>query len=429
MAEDQALRQCQNQVFLISGMQWGDECKGKLVADLSINADVIAKFNGGHNAGHEVVFRGKTHKFHLIPCGVIHEKTINVLGNGVVIHLKSLLDEVNELRNIGVEVLDRLLISARAHLILDIHIDMDRNMEEKRSVTTSGLKIGTTLKGVGPCYTTKSARTGVLVGHMLHWKSFETRVHNLFHFHSTASNAAELAQQEIEKHKEYFKIIKNCITDTEDYIADAIAQGKRVLLEASNGSLLDLGLGTYPFVTSSNTLTCGPYRGLGIAPNTPIYRIGVLKSYQTRIGFGPFPTELFDDTYKHMQIIGMEIGVSTGRKRRCGWLDLPAARYAQRINDFHCINLTKLDVLSGVKVLKICIDYKNKTTGEIMKRGTFPCTEEMFQEYEQIYKEFQGWDEDISKIREYQELPAAAKTFVEYIQGDLGVFIKWVCIM
>ncbi|GBE60613.1 adenylosuccinate synthetase [Babesia ovata] len=328
------------------------------------------------------------------------------------------------LRGHGIEVMDRLLISDRAHLLLDAHIEIDRNMEKARKA--AGGEIGTTLRGIGPCHATRSSRTGVLVGSLLHWDFFKKSVMDIYKIHTDVETSEKMAIEEIERHAALYKIFSRCICDTGYFISEAIRAGKRVLLEGANGSLLDINMGTYPFVTSSTTLACGSYVGLGVPLNSPMFRIGILKCYQTRVGMGPFPTEFFDENYDHIQKDGTEIGVSTCRLRRCGWLDLVAARYIQRLNCFHVVYLTKLDVLTGLKEIKVCVDYRNKRTGDLLERGRFPATTAMLDEYEPVYKVFPSWNDDISELDAYDKLPENARTYVEFVEKELGTFIQWI---
>ncbi|GFE54796.1 adenylosuccinate synthetase [Babesia ovis] len=413
-----------HKVFLASGMQWGDEGKGKAVVTFAKDVDIVAKYNGGHNAGHQIILDGREYKLHLLPGGVMHPHVINVLGHGMVIHLESLLKEINILSEHNIDCLDRLLISDRAHILLNAHADIDRKMENRRM--SGGGKIGTTLRGIGPCYSTKSSRTGVRMGELLHWDHFKRRVMDFYRIHGDLDTFENLANEEIEKHKRLYDIFSKCICDTGYYISEAIKAGKRILLEGSNGSLLDIDMGTYPFVTSSTTLAYGIYVGLGIPLNAPVFRIGILKCYQTRVGMGPFPTEFFDENYQHIQKDGTEIGVSTARVRRCGWLDLVAARYVQRLNCFDSVYLTKLDVLTGLKEVKVCVDYRNKITGEILERGRFPATTASLEEYEPIYKTFAGWAQDISNVSCYEKLPENVRTYIEFVEHDLDTFVQWV---
>ncbi|AFZ80721.1 adenylosuccinate synthetase, putative [Theileria equi strain WA] len=412
-----------HKVLLVSGMQWGDEGKGKVVSDLSKEADVLARYNGGHNSGHDVVLNGVQYKLHLLPCGSMHENTKIVLGNGVVINIENLLKEVDILAQNGISLLDRLYISERAHLIFNIHAEIDCKQESDLSKKYG--EIGTTKKGIGPSYSTKSLRTGIMIGEMLHWETFSELVHRLMHS-CTTNNPDQLAEKELARHKEMFKKIEHCIVDTSFLITKAVENGQKVFFEGANGVLLDLSLGTYPYVTSSNTTTSGIYNGLGISPSIPVFRIGVLKAYQTRIGSGPFPTELFGEVYDKLQTTGMEVGVTSGRKRRCGWLDLVSVRYAQLTNGFNVINLTKLDIMSIFDTIKVCVDYKHSKTGAILPRGSFPATSFQFSQYEPVYKEFPGWRTDLSEITKFEDLPAEAKAYVEFIENDLGVWIQWI---
>ncbi|ORM40492.1 Adenylosuccinate synthetase [Babesia sp. Xinjiang] len=425
-----------HKVILAAGMQWGDEGKGKAVATFARDVDIVAKYNGGHNAGHQIILNGKQYKLHLLPSGTIYTNTINVLGHGMVIHLSSLLNEINILAEHGIEILDRLLISDRAHLLLDAHVEIDRKMEKRRmssggnislgsSICNAG-EIGTTLRGIGPCYSTKSSRTGVRVGTMLHWEDFKKRVLDFYRIHGDPETFENMASEEIERQKKLYDIFSKCICDTGYFMSEAIKAGRRILLEGSNGSLLDIDAGTYPYVTSSTTLACGTYLGLGVPLDSPMFRIGLLKCYQTRVGMGPFPTEFFDENYQHIQKDGTEIGVSTSRLRRCGWLDLVAARYVQRLNCFHTIYFTKLDVLTGLKEIRVCVDYRNKITGNVLERGRFPATTALLEEFEPVYKTFAGWTQDISNVRNYDELPEKARNYVEFVEAQLDTFIQWI---
>ncbi|GIX63222.1 adenylosuccinate synthetase [Babesia caballi] len=382
-----------HKAFLVAGMQWGDEGKGKAVTTFAKDVDVNAKYNGGHNAGHEIVLNGRQYKLHLLPGGCLYPSTTNVLGHGMVIHLTSLLEEIEILREHGIEVLDRLLISDRAHLLLDAHIEIDRRMEKAR--LSSGGQIGTTLRGIGPCHATRSSRTGVLVGSMLHWDSFKKNVMDIYKIHTDPETSEKMAAEEIARHEKLYNIFSRCICDTGYFISEAVREGKRILLEGANGSLLDINM-------------------------------GILKCYQTRVGMGPFPTEFFDENYNHIQKDGTEVGISTSRVRRCGWLDLVAARYVQRLNCFNAIQLTKLDVLTGLKEIKVCVDYRNVKTGDLLERGRFPATTAMLEEFEPVYKTFPSWSESISNVVNYAHLPERARQYVEFVEKELSCFIQWV---
>ncbi|UKJ89356.2 adenylosuccinate synthase [Theileria orientalis] len=418
-----------HKVILISGMQWGDEGKGKLVSHLSPDFDLFARYNGGHNSGHEVMIDNVAYKLHLLPCGSLSRRALNVLGNGVVIHLESLIREIETLKKAGISIENRLFISERAHLIFDFHIELDKGNEADLRKYAS--KIGTTKRGIGPSYSTKCARTGIMIGEMFNWPNFEVLVKNLCHRMNIGrlsdEEIEEVANRELKKQREYFKVLKHCIVDVSFMIRQYIKTGKRVFFEGANGVLLDLSLGTYPFVTSSNTTSSGVYNGLGLNPSLPILKIGVLKCYQTRVGDGPFPTELFDETFEKLSKEGNEYGVSTGRSRRCGWLDMVAAKYAQETNGFDLINLTKLDVLSHLNEIKVCVSYKDKTTGRLLEDGRFPSCIYKFDEFEPVYKTFPGWPgEDLSKCTKFEDLPENCREYIKYIETELSVPIQWI---
>ncbi|UKJ99974.2 adenylosuccinate synthase [Theileria orientalis] len=418
-----------HKVILISGMQWGDEGKGKLVSHLSPDFELFARYNGGHNSGHEVIINNVAYKLHLLPCGSLSRDAVNVLGNGVVVHLESLINEIETLKKAGISMENRLFISNRAHLIFDFHIELD-NLNEN-DLRKYASKIGTTKRGIGPSYATKCSRAGIMVGEMFNWPNFEVLLkalcHRVYVGRLTDEEIEELSNKELVKQKKHFEAIKNCIVDVSFMIRQYIKNGKRVFFEGANGALLDLSLGTYPFVTSSNTTPSGVYNGLGLSPSVPILKIGVLKSYQTRVGDGPFPTELFDETFEKLSTKGNEYGVSTGRSRRCGWLDMVAAKYAQETNGFDLINLTKLDVLSHLDEVKVCVKYKDKTTGRLLEDGRFPSCIYEFDHLEPVYKTFPGWPgEDLSKCTEFQDLPENCREYIKYIETELNVPIQWI---
>uniref|UniRef100_A0A3B0MUS7 Adenylosuccinate synthetase n=1 Tax=Theileria annulata TaxID=5874 RepID=A0A3B0MUS7_THEAN len=425
-------RRCYDKVLLISGMQWGDEGKGKLVTHLSKDFDLVARYNGGHNSGHEMYLDGVKYKLHSLPCGVLVPNTLNVLGNGVVVHLESLLSEIDGLLKLGIDLTNRLFISERAHLVLDLHIAIDSQLESEQGEYST--TIGTTKRGIGPTNSTKCKRTGIQLGELLNWDNFEKLLtkltYKLNHENKVFSNSdlADLLNKELEIYKTNFSKIAHCVCDTSYMIQKYIKEGKKVFFEGANGALLDLALGTYPYVTSSNTTTSGVYNGLGISPSVKILKVGVLKAYQTRAGQGPFPTELFDDNYVKLQSHGSEVGVTTGRTRRCGWLDLVSAKYVQGFSGFDLINLTKLDILSQFDEVKLCTNYKHKVTGEFLEEGRYPNCCYQFDEYEPVYKTMPGWKTDISDFKTFEQLPQNAQNYVLFIEEYLGVFIHWVCL-
>ncbi|PFH33368.1 putative adenylosuccinate synthetase [Besnoitia besnoiti] len=411
-------------VVVVLGAQWGDEGKGKLVDILSARADVCARFNGGHNAGHTLVVEGRKYSMHLLPCGILHDHTTSVIGNGVVLHLKSLLQELEHIRDIQPDALNRLVISSRVHLLFDIHQRVDGVQEEAKA--KAGKAIGTTLRGIGPCYSTKASRNGLRAGDLLNFEVFEAKYIRL---------AQELKQrygiifdetEELERHRHYASVFRDRIIDTVSFLHNCIRERKKILVEGANATLLDLDFGTYPYVTSSTTTVGGVCTGLGLPPRLVGLSVGVVKAYTTRVGEGPFPTELLDATGAHLRDKGAEYGTTTGRPRRCGWIDIPALLYTSRINCFDCLNLTKLDVLSGLRELKICVAYKNKTSSAIMPQGYFPCTAEEFSLLEPVYECVPGWDGSLEHCKTVADFPEAARAYVRRLEQLLSIRCWWI---
>lgn len=334
------------------GAQWGDEGKGKLADLLAKDYDIIARFNGGANAGHTIVHDGKKFAFHLLPCGLIHSHTINLIGNGVVLHLPALFEELNELHSQGIDTSGRILVSNRTHLLFDFHQAVDGYLEKGRG--KGG--IGTTKKGIGPAYTSKATRNGLRAGHLIEWESFQQSFKSLAQQHMDMYGIKIDIEKELKEIKKYRDIMieKKMIVDGIQLINQAHKNGKRILTEGANAVMLDLDFGTYPYVTSSSTTAGGVCTGLGLSPNKISTTIGVVKAYTTRVGGGPFPTELTDDLCgglrprgapgtdigAHLQKVGAEIGVTTGRKRRCGWLDVVVLKYSNSINGYSGLNIT-----------------------------------------------------------------------------------------
>ncbi|ESS33463.1 putative adenylosuccinate synthetase [Toxoplasma gondii VEG] len=421
------VKQCHGEgspLVVVVGAQWGDEGKGKLVDILSARADVCARFNGGHNAGHTLEIDGVRYGMHLLPCGIFHTHTIGVIGNGMVIHLKSLLSELEQIQKINPDALNRLLISSRAHLLFDIHQKIDGLQEEAKAKV--GDAIGTTRRGIGPCYATKALRSGIRVGELLNFKVFETKYSRLVQELKEQYRLEFDDKEELERHRRYASILAERITDTAAYIRKSVNERKRILVEGANAALLDVDFGTYPYVTSSNTTVGGVCTGLGIPPRFIGLSVGVVKAYTTRVGEGPFPTELTDAIGLHLREKGGEYGTTTGRPRRCGWIDIPALVYTAQINCFDCINLTKLDVLSELKELKICISYKNKETSAIVAPGEFPCSAEEFSLLEPVYESMAGWNGSLEKCKTLEDLPEAAKAYVRRIEQLLSVQCRWI---
>lgn len=412
-------------VVAVLGCQWGDEAKGKLVGLMCPYADVCCRFNGGSNAGHTLVIKNKRYPLHLVPCGILQESTLNFIGNGVVLHLKSLLEELQNLKDAVPNALQRLFISSRAHLLFDFHIKADALMEEKKE--ENGTKIGTTCKGIGPCYSTKASRLGLRVADLSNFEIFKKKYRTLLKY-MVATYGIEFnqADDELKRHAEYFKTLQHQIVDGVEWLHSNIQQNKVILAEGANATLLDLDFGTYPFVTSSSTTAGGVCTGLGIPPNQIRLTIGVMKAYTTRVGLGPFPTELYDAFGETLREQGHEYGTTTGRPRRCGWFDAQLVRYSVRINGIQLVNLTKLDVLSKLTEIKVCHSYKNRISGNLFNHGSLPVTNEDYENVEPLYKTLEGWNCSITHCRHYNDLPDKAKIYINYIEELVQCPIVWI---
>lgn len=406
------------QISAIIGSQWGDEGKGKLVDILAPNYDLVARCQGGSNAGHTIVVKGKKFAFHLIPSGLLHDNTIGIIGNGVVMHIPTLLEEIKILEEHGISVKDRLKISDRSHLLFDYHMIVDGLQEGKLGQE----KIGTTKKGIGPCYSQKALRTGLRVGDLKFFKHFEENLkRNLLELQKQFSFEYNL-EAEIKRYREYADLLSPMIADTVNILHQSMDQGKKILIEGANGTLLDLDFGTYPFVTSSNASLGGACTGLGIPPVKIQECIGIVKAYTTRVGSGPFPTELNDELGNQIRERGKEYGTVTGRPRRCGWLDTVVLQYSHRINHYTAINLTKFDILSGIPELKIGVAY----TYQGKAFPSFPSQLEVLSHVEVEYESMPGWEEDISSVRSFAKLPATARNYVTRIEELVGCPIRWI---
>lgn len=409
---------------LLLGLQWGDEGKGKIVDVLTSKYDIIARFQGGPNAGHTLEFDGIKHVLRTIPSGIFHQKSINIIGNGVVIDPIVFQKEIEGLAKFNVDVQSRLFISRKAHLILPTHRLLDAASETSKGKA----KIGSTLKGIGPTYMDKTGRNGLRVGD-IELPDFKERYRALADKHESMISFYDVAIQYnlTEMEKEFFDAIddlkKLTFIDSEEYLFQAQKAGKTILCEGAQGSLLDVDFGTYPFVTSSNTTAAGACTGLGIAPNKIKEVYGIFKAYTTRVGSGPFPTELFDEVGEAMASIGNEFGSVTGRKRRCGWLDLVALKYAVQINGVTQLMMMKGDVLSGFKTLKVAVGYDYKGT----KISHLPYNIEP-ENVSPVYKEFQGWQADLTAMTTYEMLPNELKNYIEFIENEVGVPIKIVSV-
>ena len=409
-------------VDVLLGLQWGDEGKGKVVDVLAPQYDVVARFQGGPNAGHSLVFDGKKFVLHLIPSGIFQPDTINIIGNGVVIDPITLLEEIKGLEDAGISVFKKLFISHKAHLILPTHRCLDQASERSKGKQ----KIGSTLKGIGPTYMDKIGRNNLRVGDIL-TTDFNERYARLKEKHLKLMTLYDFDGQceFLEAEDKWFDAIEQLaklqIVNSEYVINNLINDGKSVLAEGAQGTLLDIDFGTYPFVTSSNTTTAGACIGLGIAPTKIRKVIGIFKAYTTRVGSGPFPTELFDENGKKMQDVGHEYGATTGRPRRCGWLDLVALRYAVMLNGVTELAMMKSDVLDGFDEIKVGFAYQEQqqTTDEFLFS---------IDKVEVEYDILKGWNMPLPPMRKYDELPVAFKQYVEYIESKTGVPIKLISV-
>ncbi len=402
-------------VNLLLGLQWGDEGKGKIVDVLTKDYDIIARFQGGPNAGHTLEFDGIKHVLHTIPSGIFHDKAINLVGNGVVIDPVIFKKELDNLNKFNLDYKSKLLISRKAHLILPTHRILDAASEASKGKA----KIGSTLKGIGPTYMDKTGRNGIRVGD-LELEDWKDRYRNLANKHEAMIDFydAKIEYDLKELEQEFFEAIETLKTltfiDSEEYLHQAQKEGKTILAEGAQGSLLDIDFGTYPFVTSSNTTAAGACTGLGIAPNKIKDVFGIFKAYTTRVGSGPFPTELFDKDGETMAKVGHEFGATTGRPRRCGWLDLVALKYAVHVNGVTKLMMMKGDVLSGFDTLKVCTAYKYK--GETITHLPYNIEAE---NVTPIYTEVKGWSEDLTQMTEASQLPKELNAYIAFLEKEL----------
>ena len=411
-------------VDLLLGLQWGDEGKGKIVDVLTANYDIIARFQGGPNAGHTLEFDGIKHVLHTIPSGIFHPTAINLVGNGVVIDPVSFRKELEQLAPFGLDIKNKLLISRKAHLIVPTHRLLDAASEAAKGKA----KIGSTLKGIGPTYMDKTGRNGIRIGdiELPHWKE---KYRNLANKHEAIIAAYHVAIEYdlAELEAEFFTAIEHLKTltfiDSEAYLFDAMDAGKTILAEGAQGSLLDIDFGTYPYVTSSNTTAAGACTGLGIAPNKIKEVFGIFKAYTTRVGSGPFPTELFDDYGETMGRVGREFGATTGRPRRCGWLDLVALKYAVKVNGVTQLMMMKGDVLSGFDKLKVCTAYRYR--GEVITHFPYDIEPE---NVTPVYTEMAGWSKDLTQLTEVDALPDTLLAYIDFLEQELKVPIKIVSV-
>lgn len=411
-------------VDLLLGLQWGDEGKGKIVDVLTQNYDIIARFQGGPNAGHTLEFDGIKHVLRTIPSGIFHEKSMNLIGNGVVIDPVVFVKELEGLKQFNIDYKSKMVISRKAHLILPTHRLLDAASEASKGKS----KIGSTLKGIGPTYMDKTGRNGIRVGdvELEGWKqkyrALANKHQDLIYFYKVdiQYNLAEMEEEFFES-IEILKSLK--FIDSEEYLHQVLKNGKSVLAEGAQGSLLDIDFGTYPFVTSSNTTAAGACTGLGIAPRQIKEVYGIFKAYTTRVGSGPFPTELFDDVGTKMAKIGNEFGAVTGRARRCGWLDLVALKYTCEINGVTQLMMMKSDVLSGFDSLKVCTAYNYK--GEIIQHLPYNIEKE---NVTPIYTDMKGWKEDLTKMSDPSQFPQELNDYIDFLEKELEIPIKIVSV-
>jgi adenylosuccinate synthase len=404
---------------VVIGTQWGDEGKGKVVDYLTAAADLVVRFQGGNNAGHTLVVKGRKTICHLIPSGILHRGKKCMIGNGVVVDPEVLLEEMEELRRQGVEITPQnLALSDKAHLIMPYHRALDMAREEAKGED----KIGTTGRGIGPCYEDKAARTGIRVVDLLEPDTLKEKIQagleekNFLLVHWFKTKRLEF-QPIYERYLALGKILQPYVSDVSLELDKAVAQGKQILFEGAQGTQLDVDHGTYPYVTSSNPLSGAACSGAGIGPDKLHHTLGIVKAYTTRVGAGPFPTELHDDIGNYMQEKGAEFGATTGRRRRCGWLDLTVVRDSARLNGLTSLSVTKLDVLTGLDPLKIAVAYE--LDGERIESK--PSSLRKFARCKPMYIELPGWKEDLSPVRTWDQLPRAAQDYLRTIEEILRV--------
>jgi adenylosuccinate synthase len=408
-------------VDVLLGLQWGDEGKGKIVDVITSRYDIIARFQGGPNAGHTLVFDGIKHVTHTIPSGIFNESCLNIVGNGVVIDPVIFKREMDELAQFDLDLPTRLVISKKAHLILPTHRLLDAASEKAKGKA----KIGSTLKGIAPTYMDKTGRNGLRVGDLVE-KNFREKYDTLVKKHAQIlkyyNYEYDLEPQETEWFEAIEALTSLDLIDSEYMVNQALKEGKSILAEGAQGTLLDIDFGSYPFVTSSNTISAGACTGLGIAPNTIGEVIGVFKAYCTRVGSGPFPTEQINEAGERMQKAGHEFGATTGRPRRCGWIDIPALKYTVMINGVTQLIMTKADVLTGFEIIKICTHYLYR--GEEIDSLPYQINEDL----KPVYKEMKGWDENLTGLRSIDDIPKELEEYITYLENELHVPIVMVSV-
>jgi len=402
---------------VVLGTQWGDEGKGKVVDLLTESASAVVRFQGGHNAGHTLVIDGHKTVLHLIPSGVLRGDNICVIGNGVVLSPEALMEEIKELEAKGVPVRERLRLSPACPLILPYHVRLDQAREKARGIA----KIGTTGRGIGPAYEDKVARRGLRLGDMLHRERFASKLGEVLDYHNFVltryhGEPAVDFQQVLDQAMLFAEELRPMVCDTVSLVHDIRKSGQNILFEGAQGSLLDIDHGTYPYVTSSNTTAGGTATGSGVGPLYLDYVLGITKAYTTRVGSGPFPTELFDEFGRHLAEKGHEFGATTGRARRCGWFDAVALRHAVQINSVSGICLTKLDVLDGLENIRVCVGYRSKDGKTIDN----PVDSEGYEAIEPLYHDLPGWAESTVGVRRIDDLPDNARAYIAFLEEETG---------
>jgi adenylosuccinate synthase len=402
---------------VVVGTQWGDEGKGKITDFLAEKAEVVARYQGGNNAGHTIVFNGDKYKLHLIPSGIFYKDKVCVIGNGMVVDPGALVQELEYLHGYGVNT-DNLRISDRAHLILPYHLKLDRVEEASKGEN----KIGTTGKGIGPAYMDKAARIGIRVADLLDREEFERKLRRNLEeknrlFEKVYETEGFKVEDILDEYLSYGEAIRQYVTDTSVVLNDAIDAGKRVLFEGAQGVMLDIDQGTYPFVTSSNPVAGGVTIGSGVGPTKIHQVVGVAKAYTSRVGDGPFPTELKNEIGDQIREVGKEYGTTTGRPRRIGWFDSVVVRHARRVSGITGLSLNSIDVLTGLETVKICTAYEYN--GEVI--DYYPANLNILKDCKPVYEELPGWTEDITGVRSLEELPVNARHYVERVSSLTGI--------
>jgi len=409
----------------VIGLQWGDEGKGKIIDILAEDYDIIVRYQGGGNAGHTLVINDEKYVFHLIPSGILHPGKKCVIGNGIVIDPALFLDEIAELSKRNINVNGNLFISDRAHVVFPYHKKLDLLIEEQKG----DLMIGTTGRGIGPCYTDKIARNGIRIAELYHKEHFKMKLEKTIEEKNrlfvNLYGAEPISWKEVyEEYSAYADKISSFVCDTIELMAKAISDNKKILFEGAQGTLLDVDFGTYPYTTSSNAAACGASSGVGVSPKQVHNVLGIMKAYTTRVGSGPFPTEVGGKLGDHIRKKGGEYGATTGRPRRCGWFDAVAMQHSVRINGADSAVITKLDVLDDQEIVKICTGYKS---GKKVYNN-FPADLDALDVCEPIYEEVPGWMEDTSKVRNKEDLPENAISYIQTIEGYLGLKVKMVSV-